>query len=101
MRRIQRREQDLNKLRRHRSTQSKARSKTSNRSVALVGYTNAGKSSLLSKLTSAKPKIASYQFTTLNPNLGVSLYDNKEIGVDKGFFTLYDHLKPSIIYQEH
>ncbi len=47
--------------------------------IGIIGLPNAGKSSLLSKLTSAKPKIANYQFTTLNPNLGVSLYDNKEI----------------------
>jgi len=42
---------------------------------------NAGKSSLLSVLTKAKPKIANYPFTTINPNLGVASYDNKEITV--------------------
>ncbi len=40
---------------------------------------NSGKSSLLSALTSAKPKIANYPFTTINPNLGVASYDNKEV----------------------
>ena len=47
--------------------------------IGIVGMPNSGKSSLLSVLTSAKPKIANYPFTTINPNLGVASYSNKEV----------------------
>jgi GTP-binding protein HflX len=66
MRRITRLESDLRRIRGNRSTQSKARKRTSNRAVAIVGYTNAGKSTLLNHLTDAGVLVEDRLFATLD-----------------------------------
>ena len=66
MRRITRLESDLRRIRGNRSTQSKARKRTSNRAVAIVGYTNAGKSTLLNRLTDAGVLVEDRLFATLD-----------------------------------
>lgn len=66
VRRVHKLEAELRKVQSHRETQSKSRSRTRNRAVAFVGYTNAGKSSLLNRLTDADVLVEDRLFATLD-----------------------------------
>jgi len=66
VRRVHKLEADLRKVQAHRETQSKQRSRTRNRAISLVGYTNAGKSSLLNRLTESDVLVEDRLFATLD-----------------------------------
>ena len=66
MRRISKLESDLKQLKKNRATQSKSRKRTNNHGVAIVGYTNAGKSTLLNSLTNAGVLVEDRLFATLD-----------------------------------
>ncbi len=66
LRRVQKLERELEQINRHRQTQRKARRRSRNRSVAIVGYTNAGKSTLLNRLTDSGALVEDRLFATLD-----------------------------------
>jgi GTP-binding protein HflX len=69
VRRMQKLEADLKELAQTRRTQAKARSRSRNRTVSIVGYTNAGKSTLLNRLTDAGVLVEDRLFATLDPRI--------------------------------
>ena len=78
VRRIHKLEDDLRTLEKHRRTRSKSRRRSRNRSVALVGYTNAGKSSLLNRLTGADAAVEDRLFCTLDTTTRKLVLDGGE-----------------------
>ena len=78
VRRIHKLEDDLRTLEMHRRTRSKSRRRSRNRAVALVGYTNAGKSSLLNRLTGADAAVEDRLFCTLDTTTRKLVLDGGE-----------------------
>lgn len=78
VRRIHKLEDDLRTLEKHRRTRSKSRRRSRNRAVALVGYTNAGKSSLLNRLTGADAAVEDRLFCTLDTTTRKLMLDGGE-----------------------
>ena len=78
VRRIHKLEDDLRTLEKHRRTRSKSRHRSRNRAVALVGYTNAGKSSLLNRLTGADAAVEDRLFCTLDTTTRKLVLDGGE-----------------------
>jgi ribosome-interacting GTPase 1 len=68
-------------IRKKKSGKKEGLRKTGDAQVAIIGMANTGKSSLLSCLTNAKPKIASYEFTTIKPEIGTMLHEGYEIQI--------------------
>lgn len=68
-------------IKKKKSSRKEGLKKTGDAQIAIIGMTNTGKSSLLSCLTNAKPRIAPYEFTTIRPEIGTMLYENYNIQI--------------------